>query len=416
MRIPLPSELTVAEKAANRAHLVRLERPPMPIRPIRRATVVGGAATGLGLALALVSAGIPVVFLEEDASSLERARFYLKRLANGAPPPGLAFSTNPADARTSDLVIDRTIEPAAQKAALLAQLALMLPARTPLLTNLGGAELASLATRLPMPSRLLGAQFFFPANLSRIVELAPVPQTSPETLQTARTLAGHLEKTPVLSAPSGFTSERLQMRLLEAADTLLMDGSTPWDIDEAMEEFGYHMGVYEAQDLIGTDIAYAIRQRMPRDPARRHIPIADRAVEEGRLGKKASVGWYRYPGGEGKVIDPLIEDLCREEAHFAGVTPRHITADDIRARLLLAQINEAAAALGAGIPPGDLDLLSTHALGFPSRWGGLLRFADRLGAPAILTALTDLQAEDPVAWKPAPELVHAARTGQPLGS
>ena len=61
----------------------------------------------------------------------------------------------------------------------------------------------------------------------------------------------------------------------------------PWDVDEAMVSFGYAMGPYEAQDLSGLDIAYANRRRQDanRDPNRRYIPISDRMVDEGRLGK-----------------------------------------------------------------------------------------------------------------------------------
>ncbi|MFK5997198.1 MAG: 3-hydroxyacyl-CoA dehydrogenase family protein [Rhodobacterales bacterium] len=72
------------------------------------------------------------------------------------------------------------------------------------------------------------------------------------------------------------------------------------------------------------DIAYTNRQRQnaTRDPARRYIPIADRMVEEGRLGKKSGVGWYRYPGGGGAVIDPLLEDMIIEESYFAKVSRR----------------------------------------------------------------------------------------------
>lgn len=413
MRIPLLSDLPQPRRDANRARLTALERLPDPGAPLTRVTVVGGAATGLGVALSLTAAGIPVLFFEEDAASMERAQHYLTRLTP-VPPPTLTFSTEPADVAPSDLLIDRTIEPLAHKTAELSRLAAHLPADTPLLVNLAGADLSELAAHLPNPSRVIGAQVFTPAATSRIVELAPHPQTDVATLATARRFAAQIGKTPVMATPDGFTSERLQMRLLEAADTLLMDGSTPWEIDEALEAFGYPMGVYEAQDLIGMDVAYAIRQRMARDPARRYIPIADRAVEEGRLGKKASVGWYRYPGGEGKVIDPLVEDLCRIEAHFARVTPRHIPEDDLRERLLLAQINEAALLLSAGVTAADLDLISVHALGFPADWGGVLTCADQLGLSEILDALTTLQAEDAVVWTPAPALVKAALTGRPI--
>jgi 3-hydroxyacyl-CoA dehydrogenase len=73
----------------------------------------------------------------------------------------------------------------------------------------------------------------------------------------------------------GFIGNRILARYREAADTVFMDGSTPWEVDEAMVEFGYAMGPYEAQDLSGLDIAHANRQRQAptRDPNRRYIPL-----------------------------------------------------------------------------------------------------------------------------------------------
>jgi 3-hydroxyacyl-CoA dehydrogenase len=44
----------------------------------------------------------------------------------------------------------------------------------------------------------------------------------------------------------GFIGNRILARYREAADTVLMDGSNPWEIDEAMEDFGYAMGPYTA--------------------------------------------------------------------------------------------------------------------------------------------------------------------------
>lgn len=415
MLIPLISDLTAADRAANLAYLAGLQPPLTPVRPITRATVLGGAATGLGVALSMAVAGISVLFLEEDASSQERAEYYLKRLTGGAPALAqaatrVAFSTNPADARPSDLVIDRTIEPIAHKARLLQQVAQALPPDTPLLTNLAGPQLDRIAGHIPAPHRLLGAQVFAPAADSRIVELAVPPHSAPQALATARAWVAQIGKTPVLATASGFTSDRLMLRLGQAAEYLLMHGSTPWDVDEALIPLGYAMGPFESQDLIGTDVAYALRRQHP-GPT---LLICDRAVEEGRLGKKASVGWYRYPGGEGKVIDPLVEDLCREEAWFAGITPRPIGPAEIRSHLVLALINAAAQALSDGIPASDLDLLSVHAAGFPADWGGILRYADRLGAAQILAALTRLQDRDGSFWGPAPALRACARSGTAL--
>lgn len=205
--------------------------------------------------------------------------------------------------------------------------------------------------------------------------------------------------------------DRILTRYLEAADTILMDGSNPWEIDEAMVEFGFTMGPYEAQDLSGLDIAQANRQAATRDPNRRYIPIGDRMVAEGRLGKKSGVGWYRYPGGGPKVVDPLIEDMAREEAWFAKRPRREFSPDEITHRLLMAIINEAADILAKGCSATTIDLISVSGLGFPRWRGGLMYYADQLGAAVILDALQALAKEDPIVWVPSGVIVDCAKRG-----
>ncbi len=208
----------------------------------------------------------------------------------------------------------------------------------------------------------------------------------------------------------GVVGNRILARYSEAADTVFMDGSTPWDIDEAMVEFGYAMGPYTAQDLSGLDIAHANRRRQDatRDPDRRYIPIADRMVELGKLGRKTGAGWYRYPGGNGRVDDPIVADLGIEEAHFAGIKRVDYTADEIRERLLLAMINEACDILHEGIAhsASDIDLVTVFGYGFPRWRGGLMHYADTLGVQMIVSKLKKLGNEDPIAWKISPLLLH----------
>jgi 3-hydroxyacyl-CoA dehydrogenase len=420
MRIPLLSERSVAQITAAQAHARQVlgQRLPAHIEP-SHVTVIGGAASGLAIALILADAGVAVTYLEEDDSSLERAEFYLSRMVQTAGrtvPNLLDFSISGSAASRSDVILDLSLESLTAKTVRLQQVMAGAPDTALVVVNLAGQELEQIASQLSCPSRVVGAQLCHAMGPSGVAELAAHPKSSKAALEQLWGFAGLLGRLPVNAGRARFLSERFQMRVLEAADTLLMDGSTPWEIDEALEQFGYQMGVYEAQDLIGMDVAYALRQRMPAEPGRRKIPIADRAVEEGRLGKKASVGWYRYPGGEGKVIDPLVEDLCREEAHFARVQTRSFADDDLRLRILLALINEAAWALGEGVPVTDIDLISLSALGFPQDMGGVIWFADDLGAGAIVDALTGLCAEDPIAWRIAPALRRAASDGVPLSN
>ena len=253
----------------------------------------------------------------------------------------------------------------------------------------------------------------------KLLEIVRAEKSSDRAIALGYGLAKRLGKVPVLAGVcDGFIGNRILARYREAADTVFMDGSTPWEVDEAMVEFGYAMGPYEAQDLSGLDIAHANRQRQAptRDPNRRYIPIADRMIELGKLGRKTSAGWYRYPGGGGKVEDPIVADLAIEEAHFAKISRTDYSGQEICQRLVLAMINEAADILHAGIAQSasDIDLVTVFGYGFPRWRGGLMHYADSLGVETIVAQLEVLAQEDPVAWKVSPLLRSCAKAGQSL--
>lgn len=192
-----------------------------------------------------------------------------------------------------------------------------------------------------------------------------------------------------------------------------MDGSTPWEVDEAMVAFGFKLGPFEAQDLAGIDVA---RAGMIAKPGRRHVPLVSRMYELGKLGKKTGAGWYRYPGGNGKVEDPIVADLALEESHFAGRIRTDYTEDEIQERLLLALFNEAAELMAQGYSAAEIGLVSVTGLGFPKALGGLVRYADTLGAGWITEQLQMLAQEDPVVWKPSSVLERCANEGLALSA
>ncbi|MDB2455587.1 3-hydroxyacyl-CoA dehydrogenase, partial [Planktomarina temperata] len=272
------------------------------------------------------------------------------------------------------------------------------------------------AATLPDPSRVIGLHFFAPAHVMKLLEIVRGDKTSDAAIATGFALGKALRKIPVLAGVcDGFIGNRILARYREAADTVFMDGSTPWEVDEAMEAFGYAMGPYEAQDLSGLDIAHANRRRQDatRDPNRRYIPIADRMVELGKLGRKTGAGWYRYPGGNGKVDDPIVADLAIEESHLAKRERTDYSVEEITERLVLAMINEAADILDEGIAHNarDIDLVTVFGYGFPRWRGGLMHHADTLSAKAIVARLRELSQEEAVAWKVSPLLERCAERG-----
>ena len=77
----------------------------------------------------------------------------------------------------------------------------------------------------------------------KLLEIVKGEVTSPKALAMGYAVAKCLGKIPVVAGVcDGFIGNRILARYREAADTLLMDGCTPWDIDAAMVDFGYAMG------------------------------------------------------------------------------------------------------------------------------------------------------------------------------
>lgn len=391
--------------------------------------VVGGGTMGAGIAYALLNAGMTVTLLETDHAGVGRAEQNIESIVEASQKRGLidaeganarrkrlSITSDYDRAANADLAIEAAFESMAVKKDVFAKLEAAMRPGTALATNTSYLDVNEIAAGVNDPTRVLGLHFFAPAHIMKLLEIVRADQTSKKTLAIGFALARRLRKIPVLAGVcDGFIGNRILARYREAADTLLMDGATPWEIDEAMVDFGYAMGPYEAQDLSGLDVAHANRRRLDatRDPSRRYIPIADRMVSEGRLGRKTGVGWYRYPGGGGKVIDPLLEDLIREEAHFARVEQRAFDADDMRHRLLHAAINEAADILHEGIAEraADIDLVLVHGYGFPRWRGGLMHHANNLGPEAILGSLIELSKEDALVWKPSPVIEDCAANG-----
>ena len=368
---------------------------------MKRALVVGAGPAGVTAAQLLRRAGYDVALAEPDTDTARRMRDMLAQAGLD-----LTVADGPGDPAGAAVVVEALEDEPDERAAVLRHLLWTVPAEGLLLsTALSG-----------LPGRTIGFRIYAPAHLRSLVEIAPGPEASDVQVEAAFALARAMGRHAV-PAPHDRPSigTRLMRRLYEAADTLLMDGAIPHELDEAMVAFGWDMGVYEAQDLIGLAVAYADRkaQAASRDPARRYIPISDRMVEEGRLGKAAGVGWYRYPGGGGAVIDPLVEDLVREEAWFAGVTPREFTAEEMQQRLVLALIHEGASMLADGTAGSveDIDTVSREGLGFPARLGGVMTYADVLGVEAVAEALGRLAQEDPVVWTPPVAILQCAEAG-----
>lgn len=366
-----------AERAAPRPAALKGVEP----KPLRSAAVVGGGTMGAGIAVALLDAGVPVTLVERDADALERGlgnvrksfegsvrRGRLSAAAAAERIDGVAGTTDYGDLAQADLVVEAVFEDIAVKRAVFEILGGACRDDAILATNTSYLDPRAIAKGVPRPERFIGLHFFSPANVMRLLEIVPAPDTSPETLATGFALAARLGKIPVQAGIcDGFIGNRILKRYREAAEALVRSGVAIADVDAAMRGFGFAMGPFEAQDLGGLDIAF-----LQREGARERgeaVPemLGDILVRAGRKGQKTGGGWYDYAVGDrtprpSEEVARLLGDEIRP-----GGAP-----EDIAEHLVAEMAAEGDAILAEGIAarPSDIDLVEIHGYGFPRRKGG----------------------------------------------
>lgn len=354
--------------------------------------VFGASASGTGLAFLLARAGHAVEIVETDAGAVERAEQALNRL-NREMPPGPDTTRLPevrigdGYATPAEIIIEALAEGPEAAAETLAALEKQASEGCLLLSTTSIVHRAELARGLARPERLVGLHLYPPVHRTDLIEVALAVDAPKPLRETMAHFAGALGRIAVpVGADGHYLGPRLAARLHDAANAILLAGGLPWEIDEAMLEFGFAMGPFLAEDYAGLDLGHAVRKlRTARSVPQSPVTIADRMVAEGRLGWKVGVGWYRFPGGGGPVIDPLIEDMIVEEARFAKITRRPVAPEAARDGLIAALVDEAVAMLADGTArnEADIDLVSIHGFGFPAALGGLMTYAKEIGGRRI---------------------------------
>jgi 3-hydroxyacyl-CoA dehydrogenase len=366
--------------------------------PVRSAVILGGTPSGIEMAAFLRSAGLAVTVLETDPHSAVRARDVLRRTMSN--PVELVSQLS---LQEIDMVFDALgAESHQQRVSLYDRMADELPENVVILMD-GDASLHASGPVARLGDCAIRFLMSPPANLRKLVELSAPPDIPASHLSAGFDLAVRMGK-QVVRFPHGkeSISTRFARRLSETTETLLLEGAIPNELDEAMVAFGFDIGVFQAEDLIGLDVGFARRRHRAKGSQRPacHRKIADRMVEEGRIGKSVGVGWYRYPGGGGAVIDPLVEDLAREEAWFAKISQREIGPVELLETFLLAMIHEGAVMLADGTAQSaaDIDLVSIAGLGFPAERGGVMAFSSSTKPNWIRDRFLSLSMRYPAAW------------------
>ncbi|NKJ45574.1 3-hydroxyacyl-CoA dehydrogenase [Burkholderia sp. SG-MS1] len=397
--------------------------------------VVGGGTMGAGIAVAVLDAGLPVTMIERDDASLARGRAHIEKVYDGLIARGRLSAEKKADIMTrwsgstsydalaaADLVIEAVFEDPAVKQAVFAELDRVCKAGAVLATNTSYLDIDALAASISRPADVIGLHFFSPANIMKLLEVVVPKPVSADVVATAFELAKKLRKTPVRAGVcDGFIGNRLLAVYRSAADAMMEDGASPYQIDAAVRAFGFPMGPFQVVDLAGGDIGWATRKRRAatRNPAARYVQIADRLCERGWFGQKTGRGFYLYSeGSRSGTPDPEVEAIIDAERVRAGITPRTFSDEEIVRRYMAAMINEGANVVHEGIAlrPLDVDVTLLYGYGFPRYRGGPMKYADMVGLPTILADIREFAKEDPLFWRASPLLIDLVQRGADFAS
>ncbi|KXU86223.1 3-hydroxyacyl-CoA dehydrogenase [Paraburkholderia monticola] len=397
--------------------------------------VVGGGTMGAGIAVAVLDAGLPVTMIERDEASLARGRAHIEKVYDGLIAKGRltaekkaalmarwSGSTSYDALAQADLVIEAVFEDLDVKKAVFAELDRVCKPGAVLATNTSYLDIDAIAASISRPADVIGLHFFSPANIMKLLEVVVPKQVSADVVATAFELAKKLRKTPVRAGVcDGFIGNRLLAVYRAAADALMEDGASPYQIDAAVRAFGFPMGPFQVVDLAGGDIGWAARKRRAakRDPNARYVQIADRLCERGWFGQKTGRGFYLYPeGSRGGLPDPEVEAIIDAERERAGITPRSFSDEEIMRRYMAAMINEGANVVHEGIAlrPLDVDVTLLYGYGFPRYRGGPMKYADGVGLATILADIREFAKEDPLFWRPSPLLIELVERGADFAS
>jgi len=400
-------------------------------RPLAALAVVGGGTMGAGIAVAMLNAGFPVTMIERDQESLTRGRanvdkVFQRNVAKGrmsaaqkdAVMARWHGATEYAALKDADLVIEAVFEDMEVKKAVFSQLDKVMKPGAVIASNTSYLDIDALAATTSRPADVIGLHFFSPANIMKLLEIVVPSKVADDVVVTAFDLAKRLGKVPVRAGVcDGFIGNRMLAVYRRAADYMVEDGASPYEVDAALRAFGYPMGPYQVSDLAGGDIGWATRKRKAatRPPGERYVEIADRICERGWFGQKTGRGYYIYEDGArlGQQ-DPEVLAIIDAERAKKGITPRTFTTEEIQNRYLAAMINEGCNILAEGIAlrPLDIDVTLIYGYGFPRWRGGPMKYADMIGLDVIYRRIDAYGADDPDFWRPSPLLVEMAATGR----
>ena len=280
---------------------------------IENIAVIGAGTMGNGIAQVCAVAGYQVTLIDVSEAALERGlatlRKNLERQVSKqtlqaeqaeAALTRIATSTDYAQLKGAQLVIEAATENLALKVKILQQVAASVADDCVIATNTSSLSITQLGASVSQPERFIGVHFFNPVPMMALVEIIRGLQTSDATYANAMALTERVGKTAISAGNrQGFVVNRILVPMINEAIMVLQEGlASAEDIDTGMRlGCNQPIGPLALADLIGLDTLLAIIESFHdgfNDSKYRPAALLKEMVAAGYLGRKSGRGFFTY--------------------------------------------------------------------------------------------------------------------------
>ena len=380
------------------------------LKEVNSVGVIGAGTMGGGISMNFANVGIPVTIVEQNQERLDKGLAIIRKNYENTAKKG-RISTEDVETRmglisgelsiealsSQDLIIEAVFENMDLKKEIFRKLDGISKEGAILASNTSALNVNEIAAETKRPEDVIGLHFFSPANVMRLLEIVRGEKTSKSAVASSMAVAKKIGKiAAVVGVCPGFVGNRILAQRQREANKLILEGALPWDVDEALFDFGFPMGPFAMSDLAGLDIGW-------NKETSKGETLRDLLCEAGRLGQKSGKGFYLYDENRNKSPDPEVEAIIRKFAEARQIRLRDINKEEILERCLYPMINEGFKILeeGMAIRASDIDIVWINGYGWPVYEGGPMFYGSVVGFDKVLEWLKKMEQELGPEFKPS---------------
>ncbi len=284
------------------------------MREVNKVGIIGAGMMGAEIALCFVMSGYEVAMKDATLELAQKGKDRLEGVLDKAIQKGrfqaedkdsTLFRITPTDQyevfKDMDLMVEAVFEDLDTKREVFAQLDSICKPDCVFATNTSSIPITLLATYVKSErvGQFLGAHFFSPASVMKLVEVIPGLETEEGTVTFMMDCCCKIGKNPIrVKDVTGFAVNRLLHIMWIEANRLVEEGvATPEDIDTACKlGLGHPIGPYALMDLTSNDLNLSVQQILYETYGERFRPrpILKQKVNANHLGRKTGRGWFEY--------------------------------------------------------------------------------------------------------------------------